>query len=181
MVLLSRLSAFRHSFSFVFAALFVLAGVLIFPSLKHQDLSLTGAVRVVNVYDGDTFKIESGEKVRLLGIDTPELHESKKMLRDASRSGQDIATIKAMGFRASAFVKPLILNKTVRLEFDIEKRDKYGRLLAYVYLDDGTFLNKKIIESGYAVPLTIPPNIKHADEFKMLFKQARARKSGLWD
>ncbi len=171
---------FVQSLVFVAALLGLLAGILVFPSFQRQKPPVSGIFRVERVVDGDTFKLVGGERVRLLGIDTPELHESKKLFRDAERSGLDVEVIKAMGKRAYDFVRPLIEGKNVRLEFDIEKRDKYGRLLAYVYLEDGTFVNKLIIGSGYASPLTIPPNIMHADEFKESFKAARKNNMGLW-
>jgi len=142
----------------------------------------SGVVTVVveKVFDGDTFRAVGGEKVRLIGIDTPEMHESNKLFRDAARTRQDVEVIKGLGRKSWRFVEPLILGKTVRLEFDVQRRDKYSRLLAYVYLEDGTFLNREIIAAGYASPMTIPPNVAHADEFKQLFREAREKKRGLW-
>ncbi|MBF0594386.1 MAG: thermonuclease family protein [Candidatus Omnitrophica bacterium] len=169
-----------RSFFFILISLALLILLLVYPSWQAQKPPVTGLVRVERVVDGDTIKLVGGERVRLLGIDTPELHESAKLLRDAQRSGKDIKTIQKLGQRAKDFVNPLLAGKNIRLDFDIEKRDKYGRLLAYIYLEDGTFINKVIIENGYAVPLTIPPNIKHADEFKELYRTARAKGLGLW-
>ena len=141
----------------------------------HADILVT------RVYDGDTIMLANGERVRLTGIDTPESSENRKLVRDAKRSGQDAQDIMRMGRRASAFTRGLVNGRRVRLEFDIQQRDKYGRLLAYVYrLDDGLFINAEIIRSGYAYPMTIPPNVRHADEFKELFREARAGKRGLW-
>jgi micrococcal nuclease len=180
MALTWKSSPFVRAVVFVGAALGVLIAVVILPNTQRSRDQGSKYFRVIHVYDGDTFKIESGEKVRLLGIDTPEMHESNKLLRDAARSGDDIETIKALGRRAYEFVHPKIDQQSVRLEFDIEQRDKYGRLLAYVYLEDGTFLNKLIIENGYAVPLTIPPDVRYADLFKALYKEARAKHLGLW-
>lgn len=73
-----------------------------------------------------------------------------------------------------------MLKKKVRLEFDVQSKDKYGRRLAYVYLKDGTFVNAEIIKNGYAAPLTIPPNVKHAKEFRSLYDYARQNNKGLW-
>ena len=86
----------------------------------------------------------------------------------------------AMGRRAANFTKKLLTDQQVRLEFDVEPHDRYGRTLAYVYLSDGTFVNEKIIREGYAYPLTIPPNVKYAHEFKAWFDEARDNKRGLW-
>jgi len=86
------------------------------------------------VIDGDTLELSNGETVRLIGIDTPEVYSSDKLDRDSKRTGKDIETIIAMGKEASDFVRGLVEGKEVKLEFDVQKRDKYGRLLAYVYV-----------------------------------------------
>ncbi len=137
-------------------------------------------ILVTRVVDGDTLKLENGERLRLIGIDTPEIHESAKLHRDVKRSGNDIRTIKQLGMRSYEFTKRLLEGKRVRLEFDVEKRDKYERLLAYVYLQDGTFANAEIVKEGYADLMTYPPNVKYADLFLQLYRQAREDKRGLW-
>jgi micrococcal nuclease len=138
-------------------------------------------IYVTRVIDGDTLKLENGERVRLIGIDTPEMHDSDKLYRDAQRTHQDIQTIKSLGRRAYNFTRDLVEGKRVNLEFDAERLDKYGRLLAYVYLkDDGTFVNAEIVKQGYASLMTYPPNVKYADLFVKLYQQARQNKRGLW-
>ncbi|MBF0331072.1 MAG: thermonuclease family protein [Candidatus Omnitrophica bacterium] len=138
-------------------------------------------VKVVYVFDGDTIKLADGEKVRFIGIDTPESSRNKKLLRDAGRSGRDVQQILEMGHQAAVYTRSLLDGRRVRLDFDIQRRDKYGRLLAYVYrVDDGLFINEEIIKNGYAYPMTIPPNIRHAEEFKRSFRQARKSRLGLW-
>lgn len=132
------------------------------------------------VVDGDTVQLENGERVRFIGIDTPEMHESDKLYRDSQRTQQDINTIKELGRRAYKFTKELVEGKRISLEFDVEKYDKYDRLLAYVYLKDGTFVNAEIIKQGYASLMTIPPNVKYADLFLKLYQEARENKRGLW-
>ena len=143
-------------------------------SYDYNDILVTRAV------DGDTLVLENKERVRLIGIDTPEMHESDKLERDARRSGQDTETIKQLGRRAYEFTKKLVEGKRVRLEFDAERFDKYNRLLAYVYLEDGTFVNAEIVRQGYASLLTIPPDVKYAELFQKLYKEAREKKRGLW-
>lgn len=138
-------------------------------------------VLVKRVIDGDTIQLESGERVRLIGIDTPEMHESEKLYRDSQRTKQDIATIKELGRRAYLFTKNLVEGKRVTLEFDLEKRDKYNRLLAYIYLKDGTLVNAEIVKQGYASLMTIPPNVKYADLFLKLYQEARNNRRGLWE
>jgi len=140
----------------------------------YQDILVRRAV------DGDTLVLQDGQRVRLIGIDTPEMHESDKLFRDAQRSRTDIQTIMALGRRSYEFTRNLVEGKRVRLEFDVEKYDKYGRLLCYVYLSDGTFVNAKIVQEGYASLLSIPPNLKYADLFHSLYQQARENKRGLW-
>lgn len=157
-------------------------------------------ILVTRVVDGDTLYLENGERVRLIGIDTPEIHDSQKLYRDSRRSKRDIHTIKAMGQKAYVFTRQLVENKRVRLEFDVEKKDRYGRLLAYVYIDLGLagdlkpvegiyythdhgtsiFVNASIILSGYADLMTYPPNVKYANLFSDLYRQARDANRGLW-
>lgn len=143
-------------------------------SHSYDDILVTRAV------DGDTLALENGEKVRLIGIDTPEMHESAKLFRDARRSGQEARAIQSLGRRSYQFTSGLAAGTRVRLEFDVEKRDKYNRLLAYVYLKDGRCINAEIVKQGYASLMTIPPNVKHADEFRALYREARQKKRGLW-
>jgi len=137
-------------------------------------------VLVSRVVDGDTLVMENNQRVRLIGIDTPEMHDSSKLNRDAKRSGEDIETIKALGRQSYEFTKKLLQGQRVRLEFDVERYDKYKRILAYVYLEDGTFANARIVEEGYASLMTYPPNVKYADLFLKLYRQAREDKRGLW-
>lgn len=137
-------------------------------------------VKCIKVIDGDTIKISTGENVRLIGVDTPESRRNNKLYRDASRSKEDADAIIAMGKESAKFTTGLVLGKNVRLEFDVQKMDKYGRLLAYVYLEDGTFVNAEIVRLGYASPMTVPPNVKYADSFKKLYQEARENQRGLW-
>jgi len=159
------------------ATLIADAGVIALAAKKEAPARYIVVQRAV---DGDTLKLASGERVRLIGVDTPEVHESVKLYRDARRSNQDIKAIQALGKKASDFTKKLVEGKPVRLEFDVEKKDRYGRLLAYVYLQDGTFVNAEIIRQGYANVMTIPPNVKYQDMFLKLYREAREARRGLW-
>lgn len=109
------------------------------------------------------------ERVRLIGIDTP---ETKK----------ENTPIECFGLEATAFTQSLLPEGTVvYLERDIEARDAFGRLLAYAYLvDSGTFVNLEIVRQGYAQPLTIPPNVAHSAEFVDAARAAEASNVGLW-
>ncbi len=182
------------------AVLILAAGILIFGgylcagdleprSYPQEDLRLSIPIGKAHGYtnilvkravDGDTLLLENRERVRLIGIDTPEMHESDKLYRDAQRNKQDVSAIKALGRRAYQFTKNLVEGKIVSLEFDLEKQDKYKRLLAYVYLKDGTFVNAEIVKEGYASLMTYPPNVKYADLFLKLYREARENRRGLW-
>jgi len=90
---------------------------------------------VERVIDGNTIVLNTGEKVRLTGIDTSESKPNDKVRRDADRSEQDIKVINEMGEKATSFVKTLAWGQKVRLEYDVQKKDKYGRTLAYVFIE----------------------------------------------
>ncbi len=105
--------------------------------------------------------------VRYVGVDTPETHHPMKGVERA-------------GNEASEANRKLVDGKTVRLEFDVQKQDRYRRLLAYVYLEEGTFVNAWLVENGYAVVMTIPPNVKHQELFLKLQREAREERRGLW-
>lgn len=156
-------------------------GVKNYPFVKNApEAPRAGLYYVARVVDGDTLKFSTGERIRLIGVDTPEARYNDKLLRDSRKSGKDTGTIIALGIKASKFTKDLCLNKKVRLDYDVEKHDRYGRTLAYVYLEDGTFINARIIEEGYGQIMTIPPNVKYADYFRKLEKEARDGRKGLW-
>lgn len=138
-------------------------------------------ILIVYVADGDTVRLEDGSWVRLIGIDSPEYHDSNKLLRDARRRREDIATIKKMGAMSYAFTRGMLENKRVRLEFDVEKYDKYDRLLAYIFLPDGTFINAEIVENGYGQTMSIPPNTKYAGLLARLEDEAKVANRGLWE
>lgn len=135
---------------------------------------------VQRVIDGDTFKLTNGERVRLIGVDTPEAKLNDKLKRDAKRTKQDTKTILAQGQKSKAFATKILEGKRVRLEFDIQPRDRYGRLLAYVYLENGTFVNAELLKQGYAQLMTVPPNVKYKDLFLKLQREARENQRGLW-
>lgn len=128
-------------------------------------------VKVNRVVDGDTFEIiNSGkkEKLRLIGVDTPETVKPN-------------SKVEPYGPEASNFTKKMIEGKKVRLEFDVQERDKYGRILAYVYLEDGTLLNARLLEEGLATIMTVPPNVRMADYFLGLQKKAQKARKGIWE
>lgn len=127
---------------------------------------------VSKLVDGDTFWIDDGTdkgaKIRLIGVDAPETRNAGNKQKHP------------MGKEVAAYVAGLLQGAQVRLELDVQHRDRYGRILAYVYLPDGTFLNAHLVEKGYAVLMTMPPNVRYADTFYQLQVQAREAGRGLW-
>ncbi len=132
----------------------------------------TGLLEISKFVDGDTFWVvnENGqkEKIRLIGIDTPE----------ARRTGR--TEIEYFGKEASDYVKRILAGRKVRLQYDVQRYDRYKRTLAYVYLDDGTFLNALLVKEGFATAATFPPNVKFAELFTKLQREARSKRRGLW-
>ena len=124
--------------------------------------------QVLRVIDGDTILISSGETLRYIGINTPETVDPRK-------------PVEPFGKEAAEFNKKLVEKQKVRLEFDVQERDKYGRLLAYVYLEDGTLVNAELVKHGYARVATYPPNVKYQDLFLKLEREAKENNRGLWN
>ncbi|MBI3592189.1 MAG: thermonuclease family protein [Nitrospirae bacterium] len=129
--------------------------------------------RVTAVHDGDTISIRAKslagipikiERVRLIGIDAPELKQ-ETWGRDAKR-----------------YLKKLISESdwTVNVEFDVQQRDRYGRLLAYLWSNKGQMINERMLEAGYAVLYTIPPNVKYVERLAGAQKRAVSKKAGIW-
>ncbi|WP_199768712.1 thermonuclease family protein [Sphingobacterium sp. HMA12] len=128
-------------------------------------------VYVTKVIDGDTFWVNNGSekfKVRFIGIDAPETRNSRGKLKGPYAK------------EAREYVQQLTENKWVKLELDVQKKDRYKRLLAYIYLLDGTFLNADLVKGGFAVVDTYPPNVKHTALFVKLQHEARESKKGVW-
>ena len=123
--------------------------------------------RVKKVYDGDTIILENDQRVRLLGINTPEIESRHR----ADEPG---------GKAAKTWLTEQIRDQKIYLEFDLEKRDKYKRLLAHVFLNDGTHINLELIKNGLAFVSIIPPNLRYANKFSRAQKQAEQNKIGLW-
>ena len=161
--------------------IFILILAIVCPSAVY---ALRHNAKILYIIDGDTLKIMyDGKKqsIRLIGIDAPESRRNSKALKDSARSSRDIETIVSQGKIAKKYVKTLVKKgDSVRIAFDIEKRDRYRRLLAYVYLADGKMLNDVIIRNGYASPLTIPPNVRYRKKFLRSYHYARENRLGLW-
>ena len=140
---------------------------------ESNEVNNESKFQVYKVIDGDTFYCVDEQnieyKVRLIGVDTPEIRNYGKKQKGY------------YGKEAKDFLTDLLLNKTVFLEFDLDKYDQYNRMLAYVYLEDNTFVNAELVKNGFARIMTIQPNSKYADTFYKLQQEARENKTGLWE
>ncbi len=129
--------------------------------------------KVTRIVDGDTIEIESGEKVRYIGVDTPELHHPKK-------------SVQCFGREAMEKNKELVEGKTVRLKKDVSNTDRYGRLLRFVYLEndiassEAIFVNDYLVREGFAHTATFPPDVKFSELFRASEREARENNRGLW-
>lgn len=139
------------------------------PNESHESQvkpANTQSVKVAQVIDGDTIKIEGGERVRYIGIDTPEtVHPDEP--------------IECYGKEASAKNKDLVDGQTVDLEKDVSERDKYGRLLRYVWVGD-QLVNEYLVREGFAHSSTYPPDVKYQSRFLEAERLAREEGKGLW-
>jgi len=123
-------------------------------------------IRVTRVIDGDTVLLDNGERLRYIGINAPEL-------------GKTEAT-ECFALEATTENQRLVEGQSIRIEKDVSERDMYGRLLGYVYLKDGTFVNMELISNGFANAAAYPPDIAKSVLFSELEKVARDAKRGLW-
>jgi micrococcal nuclease len=160
-------SALRHPL----AALAMALCTAVCGCSMEEEPARSDSARVVRVVDGDTIRVQlpSGEEaVRYIGIDTPE-------------SVKPGSPVECFAKKASAFNARLVEGERVRLVRDVEERDRYGRLLAYVYrVRDGLFVNAELVRRGYATVATFPPNVAHERDFRRLARRARMSGRGLW-
>lgn len=137
--------------------------------LKSENWAVPKGLReykVTRIVDGDTIEVSGLGRVRYIGVNTPETkHPSKP--------------VEYYGHEAEEANRRLVGGKTVKLEFDVQQRDQYGRVLAYVYVGS-TFVNAWLVENGFAQVMTIPPNVKYANLFLQLQAEAREAGRGLW-
>ncbi len=168
--------------SFLFSVLLIVAGISLynFPAsglreiVKAQiqyDYSVKTEygkpILVAQAIDGDTIELINGERVRYIGIDTPEEFDQRK-------------PVQCFAVEAAGKNRELVEGKTVILQKDKTEHDMYGRWLGFVYLEDGTFVNKKLVEEGYAFAYPYKPDLAKAPEIKAAESIARRSKIGLW-
>ena len=165
---------------------------------------------IERVISGDTFKLESGRKIRLIGVDAPEDEPNQKAKEDSERTGQDLKNIIKMGKMATEWAKVRLEGKKIFLKYDKQKKDDRGAEWVYAYLYDVSgfyggivvrqlyndvqfewwelpergsyiFINATIIKGGYATPARNPPNLKYADLFEEAYWEAKEGTEGLWN
>jgi len=121
---------------------------------------------VVRVIDGDTIVLGNNERVRYIGIDTPELSSARKVEETFAREAKE-------------YNQELVEGKRVRLETDEKKRDRFGRILAYVYREN-VMINEELLRAGLAREVSYPPNLRHQKKFKIAEDEAKRMGRGLW-
>ncbi len=129
--------------------------------VQTESTASADTLKVLKVVDGDTVELSNGEKIRLIGINTPE--KGQPYFKDAKDT-----------------LEMLILEKEVRLELDVSQKDMYGRTLGYLFIGD-QFINQNMIESGYAMVDTVPPNVLYADTLVASLDRAKNECKGMWD
>lgn len=125
------------------------------------------AFKVSKVFDGDTILLEDGRKIRLLGINTPEIASFNKQAEVG-------------GDKAFNWLKQQLSDKKVSIETDVEQFDKYGRTLAYIFREDNTFINLELLKTGLAFLSLFPPNLKYADSLIHAQQNAIQNNLGIW-
>ncbi|MFD2670803.1 thermonuclease family protein [Marinicrinis sediminis] len=146
--------------------------LLLLTGCQQTQTGMDGNTQLVTrVVDGDTMKVMvdgKEETVRLLLVDTPEsVHPNKP--------------VQPFGLEASAYAKDMLEGKEVRLELDVSERDKYGRLLVYMWLDEHRMFNEMLLEQGLArVAYIYPPNVKYVDPFRAIQREAQRKEAGIW-
>lgn len=171
----------------IFALLLFAGWINLYPAV-HKGLSADKnnrlPAKIVKISDGDTLFVEfDGVKqhVRLIGVDAPESFKNPKAMREIKNSNGSLLSITELGREATKYLRRLLKkDDVVYLEFDLERKDRFDRLLAYVYLPDGAMLNEKILRDGFGLPMRIGPNIRYQDLLQEAYYAARREKVGFW-
>jgi micrococcal nuclease len=165
--------------------LFLPIGLSICLSLSSISLpDKAKAQEVEYVFDGDSFRADMGvltQSVRLVGIECPEGTASSKARREARRLGMPMNEYLKYGDEAAEFSRRLLpKHGKFRIEYDVEKRDKYGRLLGYVFLPDGRMLNEELVRAGLAYLFPTEKNVKYKKRLLAALADAKKNRRGIW-
>jgi micrococcal nuclease len=150
-------------------ALPLLLAWLLAPGAVNADTPVVLEGAVVRIVDGDTIHVRLGdrvERVRYIGVNTPEVHHPTRGEEPGGRAAREVN-------------RGLVEGQHVRLDVDVQSRDRYGRLLAYVWVGD-VMVNAELVRLGFAQVMTVPPNVRHQALFVKLQREARAARRGLW-
>jgi len=156
------ISNLPYSFASFFGCIFSL---LLIGAAAESAAQTWHTVKWVN--DGDTVVLTTGQRVRYIGLNAPEIDHADQKAQP-------------YGYQARSFHKNLVLSKRIRLEYDLERFDLYGRLLAYVFLEDGTFINARLLQAGMAFYLYHKPNLKYDQSLLKAQQTAMELKKGMW-
>lgn len=128
------------------------------------DVTASPVARVIQVIDGDTVILTDGTRVRYIGMDTPEMTDARRVsAADAARAANEA----------------LVKGREVRLEFDVQRTDRYGRTLAYIWVGN-TLVNETLLRDGWARLLTIPPNVRYVDRLRVAARAGDAQRLRTW-
>src|SRR3989338_1990596 len=125
-------------------------------------------IKVLSAIDGDTVELINGERLRYVGIDTPEEFDKRK-------------PVQCFAHEAAQKNRQLVAGQCIKFYKDITAKDIYGRWLGFVYLEDGTFVNLEMVTQGYGFAYPYPPDFSKAEEFRQAEDYARVNKLGLWN
>jgi micrococcal nuclease len=158
------------------SALLSLAPLTLPQVLRAQEVEF--------VFDGDSFRADMGvltQSVRMVGIECPEGTASSKARREARKLGMTMSEYLKYGDQAAALTRKLLpKNSKFRIDYDVEKRDKYGRLLGYVFLPDGRMVNEELVKAGLATLFPTEKNVKYKKRLVAALIQAQNNKVGMW-
>lgn len=163
--------------------------LLLLPALALSPANLQGPFRVERVIDGDTLAV-AGERARLIGVDAPESSANDRARREAPQRGITVGEMVRMGQRATACLRDLLGGRPVYLELDVQERDRYRRVLAYLYVEDPqgawswrgrrlTQANWALVRLGCAWIYTVPPNVRWAELLLEAERAARRERRGV--
>ena len=190
--------------------IFIIAACILFSPVSVRAAEMYTLETIRRVISGDVFKLESGKKVRLIGVDAPEDEPNRKAKEDSKRTGQDLNAIIKTGKTTTQWVKSRLEGKKIFLKYDKKRKGDRREELVYAYLFDVStfyggivvrerfedvqfdwwevpergryvFINATIIKGGYATPVRNLPNVKYADFFEKVYREGKENSEGLWN
>ena len=175
----------RKNTSFIVSGVALILFFAFSQRLEAKKIKSTGETEnafytVWRVADGDTLKLSNDERVVLAGVDAPEAFLNRKVYDQSRTTGEKMKNILLKGRYATRYMRSLVEGQRVRLEPDKRFRDKHDQIIAFVFLEDGTFVNAEILKQGYAKAVPVPSEPKYQDMLKQFEQEAKDNKRGLW-